>query len=189
MLEAAIQKGDLGQGGYEAWVLLGEVRSMDEREDLSMRALNEGVKRAQEAGAAGEGMVVSITFACSGSTKPNQMFESLAISFTNENYERASHTMLLRWLSARFPDFPISQEAWESLSSSAWHSHEQVTEVFINLAREQHSRGEMDPDVQIGLGVLFYTNGNFERAKDCFEAALSVRPNVSLIISTEKNSS
>lgn len=58
MLEAAIQKGDLGQGGYEAWILLGEVRSMDEREDASMRALNEGVKRAVEAGAAGEGMIV-----------------------------------------------------------------------------------------------------------------------------------
>ena len=65
MLEAAIQKGDLGQGGYEAWVLLGEVRSMDEREDLSMRALNEGVKRAQEAGAAGEGMIVSAFLVCS----------------------------------------------------------------------------------------------------------------------------
>ena len=90
--------------------------------------------------------------------------------------------MLLRWLSARFPDFPISQATWDSLTGSAWNSHEHVTEAFINLAREQHSRGEMDPDVQIGLGVLFYTNGNFDRAKDCFEAALSVRPNVSPII-------
>ena len=60
MLEAAIQKGDLGQGGYEAWILLGEVRSMDEREDASMRALNEGVKRAVDANAAGEGMLVSV---------------------------------------------------------------------------------------------------------------------------------
>ena len=58
MLEAAIQKGDLGVGGYEAWILLGEVRSMDEREDPSMRALNEGVRRAVEAGAGGEGMIV-----------------------------------------------------------------------------------------------------------------------------------
>lgn len=66
MLEAAIQKGDLGRGGYEAWILLGEVRSMDEREDTSMRALNEGVKRAVETGAAGEGMIVSFRIrACS----------------------------------------------------------------------------------------------------------------------------
>ncbi|KAI0696708.1 hypothetical protein BC835DRAFT_1414101 [Cytidiella melzeri] len=158
MLEAAIQKGDLGQGGWETWVLLGEVRSMDEREEAGMRALTQGVKRAEMVGSAGEGML------------------SLAISFTNESYERASHTMLLRWLHARYPELSITDETWKSLSQSSWHSHEQVTEAFINLARDQHARGQLDADVQIGLGVLFYTNGQYERAKDCFEAALSARP-------------
>ncbi len=33
LLEAAIQKGDLGVSGYEAWILLGETWSMDEREE------------------------------------------------------------------------------------------------------------------------------------------------------------
>jgi len=58
LLEAAIQKGDLGEGGYEAWILLGETRNMDEREEQGMRALTEGVKRAENAGAAGAGMMV-----------------------------------------------------------------------------------------------------------------------------------
>ena len=44
LLEAAIQKGELGEGGYEAWILLGETRSMDEREEHAMRALIEGVR-------------------------------------------------------------------------------------------------------------------------------------------------
>ncbi|KAI0949284.1 hypothetical protein AcW1_008944 [Taiwanofungus camphoratus] len=158
LLEAAIQQGELGEGGYEAWLLLGETRSMDEREDAAMRALLEGTKQAEQVGASGEGML------------------SLAISFTNESYERASHTMLLRWLRARFPSYEIPQEAWKSLTQSSWHSHERVTEVFLNLAREQYSRGEMDPDVQIALGVLFYTNNDYARAKDCFEAALTIRP-------------
>ncbi|EEB88629.1 hypothetical protein MPER_13444, partial [Moniliophthora perniciosa FA553] len=57
LLEAAIQKGDLGEGGYEAWILLGETRNMDEREELGMRALAEGVKRAEAAGAQGAGMM------------------------------------------------------------------------------------------------------------------------------------
>jgi peroxin-5 len=58
LLEAAIQKGELGEGGYEAWILLGETRNMDEREEAGMRALTEGVRLAEEAGAAGAGMLV-----------------------------------------------------------------------------------------------------------------------------------
>ena len=58
MLEAAIQKGELGEGGYEAWILLGEARNMDEREDTGIKALTEGVRRAKEVGANGVGMLV-----------------------------------------------------------------------------------------------------------------------------------
>jgi len=58
MLEAAIQKGELGEGGYEAWILLGEARNMDEREDMGIKALVEGVRRAKVAGANGVGMLV-----------------------------------------------------------------------------------------------------------------------------------
>lgn len=59
LLEAAVQKGELGEGEYETWILLGEVNCMDEREEHGMRALTEGVKRAEQAGAAGAGMLVS----------------------------------------------------------------------------------------------------------------------------------
>jgi peroxin-5 len=58
MLEAAIQKDQLGEGGYEAWVLLGETRNMDEREEAGMKALTEGVKRAERNGTPGPGMMV-----------------------------------------------------------------------------------------------------------------------------------
>ena len=58
LLEAAITHGELGVGGYEAWILLGETRCMDEREEAGMRALMEGVKKAEESGAKGEGMLV-----------------------------------------------------------------------------------------------------------------------------------
>ncbi|GJJ06241.1 hypothetical protein Clacol_000432 [Clathrus columnatus] len=157
LLEAAIQKGELGQGDYEAWVLLGEVRSMDEREDQAMRALTEGVRRSQESGQSGEGMI------------------SLAISYTNESFERASHATLLRWLIAKYGQ-SLPDEFKGSLPKAPWASLQQATDAFLTIARQQHGRGELDPDVQIGLGVLFYTNAEFDKAKDCFEAALSARP-------------
>lgn len=60
LLEAAIQTSELGDRGYEAWILLGETRNMDEREEQGIRALMEGVRRAEAAGANGEGMLVRI---------------------------------------------------------------------------------------------------------------------------------
>jgi peroxin-5 len=59
LLEAAIQKGEYGLGGYEAWILLGETRNMDEREDAGMRALMEGVRRAEANGDMVAGKLVS----------------------------------------------------------------------------------------------------------------------------------
>ncbi|KAF8135431.1 TPR-like protein [Boletus edulis] len=159
LLEAAIQTGELGERGYEAWILLGETRSMDEREEQGMRALMEGVRRAEAAGADGAGML------------------SLAVSFTNEAYDRASYHMLWRWLRARFPTFPVPDDVEKAVHShSIWDSHDRLTNAFLMLARSQYDEGIIDPDVQIGLGVLFYNRVEYDRAKDCFESALSQRP-------------
>lgn len=85
--------------------------------------------------------------------------------------------MLLRWIRSRFPTHGVPPETITSVATnSTWDSHARLTDVFLDLARTQHSRGEMDPDVQIALGILFYTNSEYDRAKDCFESALSARP-------------
>lgn len=159
LLEAAVQKGELGEGGYETWILLGETRSMDEREVQAMRALQAGVRAADAGGANGAGML------------------SLAISYTNEGYDRACYLMLSRWLRARFPDFPVSEELSKALTSHAtWDTHGRLTDAFLALARQQYEQDVVDADVQIALGVLFYNTTEFDRAKDCFESALSLRP-------------
>lgn len=59
LLEAAIQKGELGEGGYETWILLGETRNMDEREEAGMKALLQGVELSKKANGNGAGMLVS----------------------------------------------------------------------------------------------------------------------------------
>lgn len=59
LCEAAIQKRELGEGGFEAWLLLGQARSMDEREAQALKALREGSRIAQENGNMEAGMLVS----------------------------------------------------------------------------------------------------------------------------------
>lgn len=88
--------------------------------------------------------------------------------------------MLLRWLMARHPSHPIAEGTVNSVKKhSTWDAHSRVTDAFLSLARMQHAEGILDPEVQIGLGVLFYTNSEFDRAKDCFGSALQARPDVS----------
>lgn len=84
--------------------------------------------------------------------------------------------MLLHWLVARFPEHTPSSETFDSLKQSHWVSRDKVRDAFLSVARAQHAAGILDADVQSGLGVLFYTDGDFERARDCFSTALGVRP-------------
>ena len=113
------------------------------------------------------------------------------MAYVNEGQEIRALATLERWLSLAYPS--ITLPPIPDTVSSPWDGHNRIIDLFLIAARSGPSArvegqstelADVDPDVQVGLGVLFYSNSDYERAKDCFEAALSVRPNVSRLFLT-----
>lgn len=149
--EAAVQK---NRDHVDAWVYLGSAQAQNEKEEAAIRALEHALK-----------------------LDPNNLpaLMGLAVSYTNEGYDSTAYRTLERWLSVKYPQIIAPQD----LSSAAElgftdraQLHERVTNLFLNAARLAPDGDHMDPDVQVGLGVLFYGAEEYDKAVDCFQSAL-----------------
>ncbi|KAJ3335563.1 Peroxisomal membrane signal receptor PTS1 [Gonapodya sp. JEL0774] len=149
--EAAAQK---DPNDARAWMLLGQVQAENEKEDPAIAALQRAVKE-------------------DNGNLPALM--SLAVSYTNEGHDLQAYSTLYRWLSTRYPDIvaatPLPDKASTSLTPQDYH--DRITNLFLQSAARSQ---QVDPDVQVGLGVLFYNAGDYDKAVDCFSSALSARP-------------
>ncbi|KAJ9130242.1 Peroxisomal targeting signal 1 receptor encoded by the pex5 protein [Pleurostoma richardsiae] len=150
--EAAVQK---DPRHVEAWVYLGSAQAQNEKEEAALRALEHALK-----------------------LDPNNLtaLMGLAVSYINEGYDSTAYRTLERWLSAKYPQIiaPSDLSAAAELGfTDRAQLHEKVTSVFIKAAQLSPDGEHMDPDVQVGLGVLFYGAEDYDKAVDCFSAALA----------------
>ncbi|WAR51778.1 hypothetical protein PtB15_1B214 [Puccinia triticina] len=164
--EAACQA---DEGRADAWRMLGETQAADEKEQLAIKAFQRAV-------------------ACRDGNGQSAWM-SLAICWVNEGQEMRALAILERWLMDTYPAIAANVSAGKRAedANNPWNRHAAVVEKFIQAARagpevrdgagkEMVRSQTVDVDVQVGLGVLFYSNSEYERARDCFEAALGVNP-------------
>ena len=150
--EAAVQK---QPDHIDAWVLLGSAQAQNEKETPAIRALEQALK-----------------------LDPNNLtaLMGLAVSYTNEGYDSTAYRTLERWLSIKYPSIvsPSNLSSEAEVGFTDRHLlHEKVTDLFIRAAQLSPDGEHMDPDVQVGLGVLFYGAEEYDKAVDCFSAALA----------------
>ena len=152
--EAAVQK---DPSHLDAWVLLGSAQAQNEKETPAIRALEHALQL---------------------DPLNLQALMGLAISYTNEGYDSTAYRTLERWLSVKYPSIlpPDQLSAPSEMGFTDRHLlHDKVTQQFIRAAQLSPSGDHMDPDVQVGLGVLFYGAEEYRKAVDCFESALSTQ--------------
>ncbi|AGO10639.1 AaceriAFR453Wp [[Ashbya] aceris (nom. inval.)] len=132
----------------DAWLRLGLVQTQNEKELSGINALEQCLK-----------------------ADPNNLMAlmTVAISYINEGYDVSAFTMLGRWLETKYPAFV--EEPHDRVDR--YNLSRLIIEQYLRVA---NALPEVDPDVQLGLGILFYANEEFDKTIDCFRAALAVRP-------------
>lgn len=149
--EAAVQQ---QPDHIEAWVYLGSAQAQNEKETAAIRALEQAIK-----------------------LDPNNLaaLMGLAVSYTNEGYDSTAYRTLEKWLSAKYPSILDPKDLHPPAEigfTDRQQLHDKVTSLFIKAAQLSPDGEHMDPDVQVGLGVLFYGAEEYEKAVDCFQSAL-----------------
>lgn len=109
---------------------------------------------------------------------------SLAISYTNESYQQKALNMLNQWMKinpkyASLVPADLGEAAGiEEIASSRIRGMELETtqELFLTAVQQNAASGSFDVDVQEALGVLFNLSSEYDKAVDCFQAAVEMAP-------------
>ncbi|XP_007552844.1 PREDICTED: PEX5-related protein isoform X1 [Poecilia mexicana] len=165
LLEAAVLQ---DPHDSEAWQVLGTTQAENENEQAAIVSL----QRCLE-------------------LHPNNLpaLMALAVSLTNTGMRHDACEALLRWLKhnpkyknllkakTHLMGSPNSQRRMSYALNAGRHESSllpEVKELFLEAA--QNNSDSVDPDLQTGLGVLYNLSGEFNKAVEAFNTALSVRP-------------
>uniref|UniRef100_A0A671YZH7 PEX5-related protein n=1 Tax=Sparus aurata TaxID=8175 RepID=A0A671YZH7_SPAAU len=165
LLEAAVLQ---DPHDSEAWQVLGTTQAENENEQAAIVSL----QRCLE-------------------LHPNNLpaLMALAVSLTNTGMCNEACEALLRWLrhnpkykhllkgKTHLMGSPNSQRRMSQAPNIGRHESSlqpEVKELFLDAV--QNNSDSIDPDLQTGLGVLYNLSGEFNKAVEAFNTALSVRP-------------
>uniref|UniRef100_S4PKP2 Peroxisomal targeting signal 1 receptor n=1 Tax=Pararge aegeria TaxID=116150 RepID=S4PKP2_9NEOP len=144
---AAQQQPDLA----EAWFLLGTTQAENEQDPLAITALKKSLE-----------------------LDPRQLegYITLAAAYTNENMDKYAYTTLIDWLKAspKYSDLIPQDINPQNMNLKELEAY--VSSLYLKAV--QLNPSEVDPNVQNALGVIFNINHQYDKAVDCFKAALMV---------------
>ncbi|KAJ3219601.1 Peroxisomal membrane signal receptor PTS1 [Dinochytrium kinnereticum] len=100
-----------------------------------------------------------------------ESWNGLAVSYTNEGMMTDAYDALESWLRNSEKYRPLLDRA----GNQTGDRHGFLTEIFMQAARANAGM-DLDPTVQMALGVLFNISQEYSKAVDCFEASLSKQP-------------
>jgi len=105
------------------------------------------------------------------------------VSHTNENNHQVSLDSIRAWVNANKP-YADAVKAHETLNAEIIalarmggiaEKQNELVECLMTMARMTPHDG-VDADIQIALGVLLNMTEDYDKARDCFQTAVAVRP-------------